>query len=608
MTNRKWVYLNKLNITGNISIRTPLCVLEEIVITHNVQVSCSENREQIVNSILSHRNLLALSTDNAQNMTQRDWENLGKFINPNEDWDYTNKDNDNQLIVAFDFLKKFEKSIDISSLPISSLGFGRPTIEKPKCLSACILYGILRRERIQVNPDDSFDDLAKSFILLSFNKDFLIQTIINGLTTFSKSGITNILNALKIYPTLSINWDNVLSYFNTRSFINSGSGFGFVQTDIAATNEEAIVLAFEKWKIDISSAISPLAEYNCQSSEYVPNDGNMKEIAFLYGNNIQLKFNPYFPLDAYSENFIDIAKFEGFTDLEIDYDANKAATLVQDIYIPGFPNIFPGILAPCVNQTTMMGINVCSLSPEDAFSYGSYGGPYHILSISELNDLFQSKKEFSNPISSDTLYFRMNTVRKMRNLLSNKSTISRRKLLDTINDIEASQISLKTRVENLQLFAQTNKQELHTIFMALLEAGMFMRGWTGSGSYPLRGFPIDSQDEVDNRVVNAVLRFENLVDHLPKDISNQILSLPLINYDNYSDRAIHSTSDCDGITIRDRLNIIKMGELAGTSSCLRISSGWIIITALFHMENYNLPTPLSYKKIKKTQEVTDNDN
>jgi hypothetical protein len=114
---------------------------------------------------------------------------------------------------------------------------------------------------------------------------------------------------------------------------------------------------------------------------------------------------------------------------------------------------------------------------------------------------------------------------------------------------------------------------------------MTMRGWLHEGPYPIKSAPVDNQSLVDMHVSQEFSNLEGLC----IDKYSFFLDLPLLNY---REEFYPSNDGVQGLTIRDRLNIVKNGDEHGNySSCIRLTSNWLCYTAyyLYHVLGLEVP-------------------
>jgi len=116
----------------------------------------------------------------------------------------------------------------------------------------------------------------------------------------------------------------------------------------------------------------------------------------------------------------------------------------------------------------------------------------------------------------------------------------------------------------------------------LLELSMYMRGWSGSGPYPIREAPVSNQHLVDINVTQSLAKFIDTCNNLG-EIGLIILNLPIMKY--ISGTFQSSNDPSQGLTIRERLDIIKQGEnINNTNSCIRLSSNWLAATYYYYCQ------------------------
>ena len=132
---------------------------------------------------------------------------------------------------------------------------------------------------------------------------------------------------------------------------------------------------------------------------------------------------------------------------------------------------------------------------------------------------------------------------------------------------------------------------------------MYMRGWLGEGPYPLnRDDTLVSNDEqpnVDLRVTGSIIQLESMLDqaNMYDNIGDIIKELPLIFYHNRSQELLPSTDEEEGLTIMERINIVKGGEEYPLQSCIRMSSNRFGATAYYYMRFLGLPSPFPIEEM-----------
>lgn len=86
-----------------------------------------------------------------------------------------------------------------------------------------------------------------------------------------------------------------------------------------------------------------------------------------------------------------------------------------------------------------------------------------------------------------------------------------------------------------------------------------------------------SQESIDIKVTEAMAQLDNSCAKRPSHAA-AVKNLPLVLFKHNS--FIKSTSDFEGLTIGDRVEILRAGEnITQISSCMRITSNWLASSA-----------------------------
>ena len=85
-----------------------------------------------------------------------------------------------------------------------------------------------------------------------------------------------------------------------------------------------------------------------------------------------------------------------------------------------------------------------------------------------------------------------------------------------------------------------------------------------------------------------MIRLENKVEEL-NDMGDLFKQLPLMFYNYRNGDLVASTDEGEGLTIFDRINIVKGGENMSINSCIRMSSNRFVASAYYYMTMLNIP-------------------
>jgi hypothetical protein len=179
--------------------------------------------------------------------------------------------------------------------------------------------------------------------------------------------------------------------------------------------------------------------------------------------------------------------------------------------------------------------------------------------------------------------------------LSLETVRVRSRLLESINGVEMLTRAKDEPTRQLA-FSYRNadvgtKYAMKNALTQLLHVGMYMRGWMGSGDFPVirSVVPIEKEPEVAINVTKSMAEYDSICRSLGK-LGSLINDLPLVLY---RDGQYHM-SNCsrEGYTIMDRINIVRQGDRTGNvASCIRLSSNWLCSSAHKYMMAIGLPAP-----------------
>jgi len=377
------------------------------------------------------------------------------------------------------------------------------------------------------------------------------------------------------------------------------------------TEQGAIALAALNFGIDITRASSALREYKILKMngrhEYIPVDIWMRH---WYQRNpdmfdMIISFNPIFPSSYYGNTrLVSMAQREGYTPEEIaltpPYELMQLAYVSETFYLGEMPCIKS-------NQTCIHMDDITEIPYGALLCYGQIEHSMQIVSVLELVELFRANENFTNPFQPNAVFTNTN-INKLKNILQDlrgplpeiplsSDVISMRQhLLDVIGTIELSMQSMDRPSRELCIAHRSaqfeTKDAIRQALIGLLNAGMYMRGWMGSGhEYPVARAPVPPEYEivVATNVTASITEFDRMCHELGS-IGKLIENLPLVSY---KDGQYHtSISDNDGRTIRERIEIVKQGETTrNIASCIRMSSNWLCASAHKYIILLGYPAP-----------------
>lgn len=506
--------------------------------------------------------------------TEKDWRYIARFVNPNVTWKSKN------LYKAFISILRNEKY----------RSYGERNNYTPEigdiidAYNACCELGIILREDISYNEMTSIlmvSQMNNSYIsLLNTNipKYKLVEAYIqNDLSTIVHSEQPNEEAVISIPP---------------------------------KTETDAFYSALKN-KCDLSLAECKLVEYYRTTEHYVcdtlQNISNINPYRLKIGHY----FNPRIPISYYDEQQInEMAMLEGITGTIYE----KYQGLLELAYL----NNFHHLIHPEVQQTESLYMKE-SFDQIDKLLIVSYGvlsfssedykkNQMSAYTIPELTHMFQSNKNFINDFTKER--FPNHAINKLericRGLVHNNKVSSdvKRKCNELIQAIEINREIERNDCEDVKRWVEevknkSNVQNVVICLQVLMKAGLYMRKWDGSNNLPLREVssePLSIEEE--DRVYSEISKFEKV----DTELENIISKLPLIKHEYGGFQVI--TDKFEGLSIGERINIVKKGNTINEmSSCIKCSSNLIITSSYYYL--LMLGEPIKVFNIKDLRYVSE---
>lgn len=620
------IVLNRLDISGDIDTNTPKCVFEEICKVSSIKFENYDDlkyRNRLINKIYSYPGE-KISDNYEKNIT--DLRIIARFVNPDQP-----KWKKEVLIKAFRFLMSFQND-ELSKQERPSFDVGLQTSFSPHSLNACVLYRICRLHSLKVNFNSDIYQMA-SLIKLRFQDHYLVLntlklSIYDALRfTCNTTDLVNILYAID--PEIPADLVPRVKNPEQEIFINNISYEEYSDlADLILTNNskkpdthpEAIVMAAIYHKIDISKCKNPIREYNLiERTPYFPYDNNLKNRlanSHLHSESLQnpylnVVFNPNFPENMYSEeDLVKMCQEEGLTD-----DDNSYYTNLQLAYLTeSFVHSKQGLI---VNSETTFLDEISELSMDEVIVYGvrcESRQSFRAFTYTELYDTFSHYKRFINPSNNEI--FSDENIQKLYLLCQKK-----KRLYESEENYE-NRLELGDEIERIRIYTKSNnqymndflfkyqecqeedKRKVENILLCLLHSAMYMRNWDGVSDFPLTSeqtnYEYEKQIVIDDRVTQSLIKFENAcrkVDYL-NNLGQFILNMPLMEYMPESHRFLTVNDESEGLTIQDRIRIVRGGEDEhGISSCIRLSSNKFCATAYYYMILIGFRLPFNISEV-----------
>lgn len=630
------ICLTRLSITGLVDVNTPQIVLKEIADAHNITYNKDDliqgtNIAKFVNHINIQKAIIVKKPYKINELSC-----IAHFINKNIQW------SKGELEMAFEYLMSFSNYSKLLAPPIN-FTIGLQTPKDIYTLNSCVLYAICKANNITTNFNSSIEEMANYVKLISTHKNGNIQTkciidrelckTIYDLIRSDQMKTESLINIVS-----SLNPNIIPNILKISSSDNSITKFNVSYTELAricdivkrernrnnnkynkpTTHTEAIVMAALDFKIDISETINPLAEYKALTIKpYFPYDRKFSDRLYRSEKNPDICDNPHlniffnikFPESMYtSETILQLCRAEGI-DKSI-LDGNNYNTL-QVCYLSY--TFLHGKHKGITNKTTTYKDDIIDLEDCEIVCYGIRINDTNDISLTaytylELANSFDHYRRYQNPLSLNNSRFTKASIDKLKILAKrpkyeNESVQlyeNRLKLNDAIDRVsifnQTHNSMIQSFIQKYDTLMESLQFKVRNIFLKLLHLSMYMRGWSGSGPYPILNHETlhNNQCDVDLKVSEGIREYEDACILIP-EMSKDINKLPLMIYNN---GFIVCSNIDEGLTIFDRIQIIKAGnDTQNMYSCIRLSSNRLAASAYYYMQLLNIAKPFDIESL-----------
>lgn len=621
-TSVKTIRLNRLDLIGNIDEDTPLCVILDIarcngIIFDENKLDNHKYIEELVSIIRKNISFeISLSIDELVSLIRNDGfhqpkirnlsiiPNLIQYINPRSIYWTSNKD----IITAFSHIQQY--ITDKPPLPKGNFTIGFKTPFNIMSYDSCMLYKICKCYQIRTDQKTSLDEMASAIKMMLLPMPALSELF----SSLSKSDIISALINRRINPLIhsAVNQqihsavieskeEKKFTNYDAKELIKINRIFSssreLIRRIVPESAEEAVILAAKNYDLDISESIYPIDEYKnlrqlskhnedilMIQQEYSPIDPQFrkhyKQSRWWY--NIKSLWKPLFSFLYTQNRLIEFALSEGFTQAEIEASTPENLlhmSRVTSTFYPGTNYFSININSP-IDQDT-----ISELKDSGLVCYGALDDRKIVtFKLSELNSHFLNYRAFLNPFDLKEV-FSPRSIRKLK-ILTKDVSLSR-----TILTLQQNTTKQFERLLNLYKNSSLSIQEnIVTALRNLLETSFYMRGWkVSTNNFPLTKettvFPSEKEAEVHLNTTMAISKYEKFLDQLPENVVSEIKSLPLLGISKRKDDGslefIPQTNRDQGLTITDRLEIVKIGK--SVYSCIRLSSNYLAISVYYYL-------------------------
>jgi hypothetical protein len=604
-----------------------MCVIHEVATIHNVKIPEIQDGDiealqafiDIINNTDSHRPSIPFPIQE-----QYQWSLVASFVNKFIDWP------ESELEDAFTTLRVYMNEPALPS--INNFLYGELTPGNTRSLNACCLYRICTSYNLPTNFNHTIDQLAQAVKILILDIEKSRRYMSNQMRKLEEDGISR----LYLYACHMLVDDSEYEepednteppdeempdfYHDVNNSVTLFSDHTETLKRVyPCTPGEAITLAALIYRLDISSSRDPIAEYvNLRKSStiWIPLDSDMTHALTLNPTAYKLAcyFNPALPYELYNERELKhMALEEGYSTENLRHES--AYSLLASSYL--LPTFHHGLFPSIINNKTPITLeNVSEVEPVKILCYGSRISGLVAMTYQGLADVIKNQRNFSNPVDEDCTAFTELNIRKLKRLCKRfRAGETEENVKEKENLLEAIQLA--------ELFTEKSNEKARELYISYIEGeeiyqykitnalyslfrlSMYTRGWLNDeAELPIKEAPVDKQGEVDIKVSEGIVDFENKCKDLDVEDedgikSNMILDLPLVRY-----RLEWQTSNSvnEGLTIGERLKILKTGEdddENGYSSCMRLTSNWLAGSAYRYLTVIGEEKPFEIEDLRE---------
>jgi len=524
---------NRISIIGSINKETPACVIIEIAESMKFKVDRRLISDEYINKLL---NDIRTDINNPLMMTDiylddedlpcesdDNLRNVARLLNSDpHQWCL------DTLNEAFEHIRDYGFG-DKQILTVDDLeDFGRKNPSKPLAMDACMLHKHCKLHGIKCHRWQSEEDMYLKLKYSLMDKNELIELLCKEVK-FRRDWRRDMASVKECEYEVFGSDDRILKAFAPRDY------------------KEAVVLAVKRFGMDISYANNPIVVYK----ELVKMEVSIDDSDPLDDNLLELALEA-----SEDDNIINLWRRDKtwlFTDI-INSDMSTEFTI--------YAGVHP--LVPFTIETTYISKDPIQFCSEKLFTIGNLSdtSSLYVVSMTELSTNFKIRGCFMIPHTPDVL-FSESAIAKIRSYEVFDESIEE---IDRISEFTQETVKL--------IKCSPQKDIIYDFISSIKDLGFILRGWDGSGEYPLK-----SQDTLTEDFGDVEIKYTIQKDKLRgiflslSDCDQTIVeNLPLLT--RMCGKFVRVTSDDVGTTIKEKLKIMEDDQ--DDNSCIRLSSNYLL--------------------------------
>lgn len=574
------IKLDRRLITGNITINTPCCVLEEICESMGLEIDISQLEDVQYRNLLSSE--LDKSVETITDLSSVDNMSLCAFyINPRDDLQWNRRN----LFEALEWLtrEKFDdcQTIDLIKNPLYI--FDNPTPEDTRKVNKCILYNICMNMKIPTYYDSTPQKMRMSIVANNLSTKATIDDLILRMERCEQSILDKMYMILHMAEKNKDVWvSDKENLEDTTHFLRSK--FRKIKGLIPRNNSQAVCIMAAEKSIDLSYSIDPIADF-----DYYNRTGKFltEKMSMLHRINgqppmLNMYFNQNIPKFYYTAKILETLRIR-YCRPEVD---DVYLELTAAMYINMF---YYGVHPRSTRTKTRLNMydvyNEKDCKDQVFLTTGSISSKYEIYTVSELEEIFTRYELLVNVKKEPLTDLEIQTLKVICIVVINPQL---QKLRETIEKVELLCSMKEKRVKSFHdkymKSDEKTKKKIEKVLDVLRNIAFILRGWEKEGPYPIINAPHPDEDKsarISYLATQEIRLFEKKCKKLGK-MGTLFTSLPIYDYKDL--KLVPVTEKEVGRTIAEKINLIKEGENSeNENTCIRMSSNHICYTIHHYM-------------------------
>lgn len=605
-TSNQTFILDRMLITGPITIETPSCVVYDIVSSRGITV----DKDQL--DLVSYRaRLIKTLESNPPIIVQlpvekKDYSSIAMYVNPDPNIQWTKKTLHNAL--------KSIINVSINRPPqineLSRISIGNPTPENDNIVPVSVIYKWCNTMDGRTNYSMTCEDLRRYCLLLMSDRNYLIESIMDLMLKDNRALSSAIMNTSS-FPYDRSNMGRVTAdEINNRIELHMRNNTVLTRQGSPRDKIDAVLMAAFQMKIDLSYSETPMQDYYSFMAGRPVKDERMRRILSMCPTAYSLtsRFNPIFPESVYNINTLkNIVTTEQY-----NISTNDFQSLYQELALIYYTDTFHTGVRHNIQFETP--VEMAMIDEDDnvpIIFYGSIPNGIISLTLPELAGLITEAGDFVLGLR-ERIVLSKDNISRLKFLINKNKVPPRRRVVcpraeawerlgQCVARIETVLCNMEHRLNVFRRYyndlSMIDKNKVQSTLKGLIDVACYMRGWNGVDPRPIETLPPCNTEQAEIRSNLVLAEYNSMCRSLGYPAAHT-LDQPLIVYDGGSFKIC--TEVDRGLTIMDRINIVMEGKKTNNmASCIRLSSNVFLYSVATYMRAIGVTVPYDINRIRQ---------